>query len=64
MEQFEKWAGPAFYYGKDPLNRPTLEAKRKAWRAALEWIKYIVVHENDGPSNPKSLIQCIDEELE
>jgi len=38
MKAFDKWAGPAFYYGQDPSNRPTLEAKRRAWKAALEWV--------------------------
>ena len=38
MKAFNKWAGPVFYYGRDPLNRPTLEAKQKAWKAALEWV--------------------------
>lgn len=39
MNEFEKWAGPGFYYGKDPLNRPTLDAKRKTWKAAFENIQ-------------------------
>ena len=33
------------------------------FRSALRWIEHIVVHESNGPSNPKSLIRCIDEEL-
>ena len=38
MKAFKEWAGPGFYYGKDPLNRPILEAKRKGWKAALKWV--------------------------
>lgn len=59
MEQFKKWTGPAFYYGKDPLNRPILKAKRKAWRAALEWvIGRVETSNSDG-----SIIQDIKDEL-
>lgn len=37
--------------------------RKIVWRAALEWIKDMVIHQSDGPSNPKDLIQCIEEEL-
>ena len=58
MKEFEKW----FLKGGANINKHKA-AEQNAWQAALEWIEHIVVHENNGPSNPKSLIQCIEEEL-
>ena len=37
MKEFKKWAGCGYMYG--PVgNRPLLEAKQEAWKAALEWV--------------------------
>ena len=60
MIEFEKWSKTEDGLKERGSDYAEGEA---AWRAALEWVKHIVVHESDGPSNPKGLIQCIEEEL-
>ncbi len=66
MKAFKNWAGSGFNYGPNPLDRPILAAKRKAWRAALEWLRRtrIADRRQNGECNPDDLIACIDEELE
>ena len=35
---------------------------RSGWKAALGWVRELPLHK-DGPSRPKDLIECIEEEL-
>ena len=65
MEQFDKWLRgqsqiPAFpRYG-------TIDedcAAGEAWRAALECVRDTIIYESDGPSNPKDLMEWLNEEL-
>lgn len=68
MKNFEKWFEETYplprTMERGPIGRDMKVACKAAYREALEWIEHIVVYESDGPSNPKSLIQCIEEELE
>lgn len=63
MKQFDEWWKNCRYKQQDLQNKCEYELIEIGFRAALEWIKHIVVHESDGPSNSKNLIQCIDKKL-
>ena len=34
-----------------------------AWEAALECVRDTIIHESDGPSNPKDLMEWLNKEL-
>ena len=54
-------------YNKTVRNPANFSLDRRSyytgWRAALEWLRNMVIHESDGPSNPKDLMDCINKEL-
>lgn len=63
MKAFDKWWDGDNKSCNDMTGHFNKMDAEAAWKAALGWVKDIVVHQNDGPSNPKDLILCIEQEL-
>ena len=66
MEQFEKWWRKNKGWLECIDSSANYDAKVTAkivWKAALECVRHIIIHESDGPSNPKDLMEWLNEEL-
>jgi len=59
MKAFEEWTNTIKYW-----NPEKYKGAKDAWKAALKRVLKAIIKESNGPSNPKDLMDWINEELE